>query len=140
MHELEEKVSRAGAERQIYDFVDGHQRGAADPPGSSQQGRNGDSLRIRSGLTDGQLLEPQLQAFRKAGWTALTEEHASGADRSRPELVCLLRRLCPGDAIVAMPIDRLARALAPLLDARAGPRGRCAVPFAFRPDSTPSAL
>jgi DNA invertase Pin-like site-specific DNA recombinase len=65
--------------------------------------------------TEGQDLEPQRRALREAGCTALVEERASGADRARPELARLLGRLRPGDTVVVVRIDRLARSLAHLL-------------------------
>lgn len=61
-------------------------------------------------------LEPQRQALLAAGCTAVVEERASGADRSRPELARLLARLGPGDTLVVVRIDRLARSLAHLLE------------------------
>ncbi|MBV9755715.1 MAG: recombinase family protein [Alphaproteobacteria bacterium] len=66
--------------------------------------------------TEGQDLQPQLRALREAGCTILVEERASGADRSRPALAHLLGRLRPGDVIVVVRIDRLARSLAHLLE------------------------
>jgi DNA invertase Pin-like site-specific DNA recombinase len=60
-------------------------------------------------------LEPQRRALREAGCTALVEERASGADRGRPELARLLGRLRPGDVVVVVRLDRLARSLAHLL-------------------------
>ena len=65
--------------------------------------------------TDGQDLEPQRRALREAGCTALVEERASGADRTRAELAHLLARLRPGDVVVVVRLDRLARSLAHLL-------------------------
>jgi DNA invertase Pin-like site-specific DNA recombinase len=56
--------------------------------------------------TDSQDLEPQLQVLRAA----------SGADRARPELAALLGRLRPGDTVIVVRIDRLARSLAHLLE------------------------
>lgn len=66
--------------------------------------------------TGGQDLEPQLRALRAAGCGTLVKETASGADRDRPELARLLARLRPGDALVVVRIDRLARSLAHLLE------------------------
>lgn len=65
--------------------------------------------------TQGQDLEPQLQALRGAGCTAIFEEKASGTSRARPELARLLDRLRRGDTLVVVRIDRLARSLAHLL-------------------------
>jgi len=44
-----------------------------------------------------------------------TEEHASGADRSRPVLARLLRDIRPGDTLVIVRLDRLARSVGHLL-------------------------
>ena len=53
---------------------------------------------------------------RVAGCTTFIEERASGADRARPELAALLGRLRPGDTLIVVRIDRLARSLADLLE------------------------
>lgn len=66
--------------------------------------------------TAGQDLEPQRQALLAAGCGAVVAETASGADRARPELARLLARLGPGDSLVVVRIDRLARSLAHLLE------------------------
>jgi DNA invertase Pin-like site-specific DNA recombinase len=65
--------------------------------------------------TEGQDLEPQLAALRKAGCSEIIEEKASGTDRARPELANLLGRLRRGDTLVVVRIDRLARSLSHLL-------------------------
>ncbi len=72
-------------------------------------------MRLRHVSTEGQDLEPQRRALREAGCTTLVEERASGADRGRPALAHLLARLRPGDVVVVVRIDRLARSLAHLL-------------------------
>jgi DNA invertase Pin-like site-specific DNA recombinase len=61
-------------------------------------------------------LAPQRRALLAAGCTEIVAETASGADRGRPELARLLERLRPGDTLVVVRIDRLARSLAHLLD------------------------
>lgn len=66
--------------------------------------------------TEGQDLEPQTAALRRAGCTQVVEEKASGTDRARPELAALLARLRSGDTLVVVRIDRLARSLAHLLE------------------------
>ena len=43
------------------------------------------------------------------------EEHASGADRSRPVLARLLRDIGPGETLVVVRLDRLARSVSHLL-------------------------
>jgi DNA invertase Pin-like site-specific DNA recombinase len=55
---------------------------------------------------------PQL---RQAGCSEIFEEKASGTDRARPELARLLGQLRPGDTLVVVRIDRLARSLSHLL-------------------------
>jgi DNA invertase Pin-like site-specific DNA recombinase len=66
--------------------------------------------------TADQELEPQRRALLAAGCVEIVEETASGADRGRPELARLLARLRPGDTLVVVRIDRLARSLAHLLE------------------------
>ena len=65
--------------------------------------------------TDDQLTRPQTEELRAAGCTAIHEEHASGASRTRPVLASLLERTKPGDVLVVVRIDRLARSLSHLL-------------------------
>jgi DNA invertase Pin-like site-specific DNA recombinase len=50
-----------------------------------------------------------------AGCSEIVEEKASGTSRARPELARLLRQLRPGDTLVVVRIDRLARSLPHLL-------------------------
>ena len=66
--------------------------------------------------TADQELEPQRRALLAAGCAAIVEEKASGADRGRPELARLLARIGPGDTLVVVRIDRLARSLSHLLE------------------------
>ena len=58
----------------------------------------------------------QIAALRAAGCARCHEEHASGADRARPVLTAALDAIRPGDTLVVVRIDRLARSLAHLLD------------------------
>ncbi len=62
-----------------------------------------------------QTLDPQLAELRQAGCTLIHKEHASGADRTRPALARLLATILPGDTMVGVRLDRLARSLAHLL-------------------------
>jgi DNA invertase Pin-like site-specific DNA recombinase len=62
-----------------------------------------------------QTLDPQLAELRGAGCALIHEEHASGADRTRPALARLLARIRPGDMLVVVRLDRLARSLSYLL-------------------------
>lgn len=61
--------------------------------------------------TEDQGTDPQLDELRAAGCDALLEEHASGADRSRPVLARLLREIRPGETLVVVRLDRLARSV-----------------------------
>src|SRR5689334_22396641 len=61
--------------------------------------------------TNGQVTE-----LRAAGCTQVFEEKASGGSRSRIELSKCLERIGPGDTLVVVRIDRLARSLAHLLE------------------------
>jgi DNA invertase Pin-like site-specific DNA recombinase len=58
----------------------------------------------------------QVRALRKAGCDPVHEENASGGDRSRPVLKRLLEAVRPGDTLVVVRIDRLARSLSHLLE------------------------
>lgn len=62
-----------------------------------------------------QTLDPQLAELREAGCLMIHEEHASGADRSRPALQRLLAAIRPGETLVVVRLDRLARSLSHLL-------------------------
>ncbi|MGY6409630.1 MAG: recombinase family protein [Alkalilacustris sp.] len=66
--------------------------------------------------TEDQTPQPQVQALRAAGCAEVHEEQASGGDRARPVLARVLERIRPGDTLVVVRIDRLARSLAHLLE------------------------
>src|ERR1700759_944865 len=66
--------------------------------------------------TGGQSVQRQVDELRKAGCAEVLEETASGADRSRPVLAALLRRIRQGETLVVVKLDRLARSLEHLLD------------------------
>ncbi|MFL5255914.1 MAG: recombinase family protein [Rhodopila sp.] len=74
--------------------------------------------------TDDQLTARQLDELRAAGCTEILEEHASGGDRSRPVLAQTLARLRPGDTLVVVSLDRLARSLSHLLEVIEDLQGR----------------
>ena len=57
--------------------------------------------------TEDQGTDPQLDELRAAGCANVHEEHASGADRSRPVLARLLRDIQPGETLVVVRLDRL---------------------------------
>jgi DNA invertase Pin-like site-specific DNA recombinase len=65
--------------------------------------------------TDEQGTDPQLDELRAAGCVTVREEHASGADRNRPVLARLLRDISPGETLVVVRLDRLARSVSHLL-------------------------
>jgi DNA invertase Pin-like site-specific DNA recombinase len=65
--------------------------------------------------TEDQGTNPQLDELRAAACAAVLEEHASGADRTRPVLARLLRVIQPGETLVVVRLDRLARSVSHLL-------------------------
>ncbi len=65
--------------------------------------------------TGEQTLYPQLVELRQEGCMIIHEEHASGADRSRPALTRLLAAIRPGDTLVVVRLDGLAYSLVQLL-------------------------
>ena len=65
--------------------------------------------------TEEQGTDPQLDELRAAGCDTVCEEYASGADRTRPVLARLLREIRPGETLVVVRLDRLARSVSHLL-------------------------
>ena len=65
--------------------------------------------------TEDQGTDPQVDELRAAGCEIVHEEHASGADRSRPVLARLLREIRSGETLVVVRLDRLARSVSHLL-------------------------
>jgi DNA invertase Pin-like site-specific DNA recombinase len=65
--------------------------------------------------TEEQHTDPQADELRAAGCAVVHEEHASGADRSRPMLAQLLHDIGPGETLVVVRLDRLARSVGHLL-------------------------
>src|SRR4051812_43322798 len=65
--------------------------------------------------TEDQGTDPQVDELRAAGCELVLEEHASGADRGRPVLARLLREITPGETLVVVRLDRLARSVGHLL-------------------------
>src|SRR4051794_4175361 len=59
--------------------------------------------------TEDQGTDPQCDELRAAGCATVREEHASGADRTRPVLARLLRDIAASDTLVVVRLDRLAR-------------------------------
>lgn len=66
--------------------------------------------------TDEQTSDPQLDALRGAGCDRVFLDAQSGASRARPELRRAKAALRPGDTLVVVRLDRLARSLAHLLE------------------------
>lgn len=66
--------------------------------------------------TDEQTTDPQIDALKRVGCSAIFREQASGASRARPELARALDAAKAGDVLVVVRIDRLARSLAHLLE------------------------
>lgn len=66
--------------------------------------------------TEDQSPLPQSEALTSAGCAEIHEEHASGGTRARPVLARVLGRIGPGDTLVVVRIDRLARSLSHLLE------------------------
>jgi DNA invertase Pin-like site-specific DNA recombinase len=65
--------------------------------------------------TEEQGTDPQRDELLAAGCDTIREEHASGTDRGRPVLACLLREIRPGETLVVVRLDRLARSVSHLL-------------------------
>jgi predicted site-specific integrase-resolvase len=65
--------------------------------------------------TEEQGTDPQRDELHAAGCGMVYEEHASGADRSRPVLAGLLRDIRAGETLVVVRLDRLARSVSHLL-------------------------
>lgn len=66
--------------------------------------------------TGEQTLDPQIAELKAAGCDRILEEQASGGDRERPVLRRLIEKAGPGDVIVVVRLDRLARSLSHLLE------------------------
>ena len=65
--------------------------------------------------TDDQDCSSQVWELRKAGCTEIVQEYGSGADKYRPALARLLGSIAPGDTLVIVRLDRLARSLMHLM-------------------------
>lgn len=66
--------------------------------------------------TDDQSTAAQRDELAAAGCTNLFTEHASGADRDRPELTRAIAACRAGDVLVVVRLDRLARSVRHLLE------------------------
>ena len=88
--------------------------------------------------TEEQGTDPQLDELRTAGCATVLEEHASGADRTRPVLAGLLREIRSGETtLVVVRLDGLAprSATCSLSSNSSRPRARISAACATR--STP---
>jgi DNA invertase Pin-like site-specific DNA recombinase len=74
--------------------------------------------------TEDQATRRRRDELRAAGCQEILEEQASGGDRERPVLAQALVRLRPGDTLVFLSLDRLARSLSHLLEVIEGLQGR----------------
>lgn len=85
------------------------------PPKSRKIPASGRLIGYARVSTDDQGTDPQLDELRAAGCSTIIEEHASGADRSRPVLIRLLKEIRSGETLVVVRLDRLARSVSHLL-------------------------
>lgn len=66
--------------------------------------------------TEDQATDAQMDELRAVGCLTIFQERGSGASRARPELARLLKEIRPGDVLVVVRLDRLARSVSHLLD------------------------
>jgi DNA invertase Pin-like site-specific DNA recombinase len=66
--------------------------------------------------TEDQAHDAQLDELRAAGCEVIHQEHGSGASRTRPVLARLIREIKPGEVLVVVRLDRLARSVSHLLE------------------------
>ena len=85
------------------------------PPKSPKTAAAGRLIGYARVSTDEQGTDPQRDELGAAGCATILEEHASGADRSRPVLARLLRDIAAGETLVVVRLDRLARSVSHLL-------------------------
>src|SRR6202007_1802623 len=85
------------------------------PPQAQKTAAAGRLIGYARVSTEEQGTDPQCDELGAAGCSAILEEHASGADRSRPMLARLLRDIAAGETLVVVRLDRLARSVSHLL-------------------------
>src|SRR3954471_4838549 len=66
--------------------------------------------------TEDQAHDAQLDELRAAGCEIIHQEHGSGASRAHPVLARILRDIAPGEVLVVVRLDRLARSVSHLLE------------------------
>jgi DNA invertase Pin-like site-specific DNA recombinase len=85
------------------------------PPKTSPTRRSGRLIGYARVSTEAQGTDPQADELRAAGCEQVVAEYASGADRARPVLARLLAEIRPGETLVVVRLDRLARSVSHLL-------------------------
>jgi len=81
------------------------------PPNSQKTTAAGRLIGYARVSTEEQGTDPQRDELRLTGCTTILEEHASGANRSRPVPAALLRDIAAGETLVVVRLDRLARSV-----------------------------
>ncbi|MBZ6078859.1 recombinase family protein [Microvirga puerhi] len=66
--------------------------------------------------TEDQAHDAQVDELRAAGCEVIHQEHGSGASRARPVLARLIGEIQPGEVLVVVRLDRLARSVSHLLE------------------------
>ena len=89
---------------------------ARRPLPGSPAGLTGRLLGYARVSTEDQATDAQTDELGAAGCATIYREHGSGASRARPELARLMREIRPGDVLVVVRLDRLARSVSHLLD------------------------
>ena len=79
------------------------------------QAKGRSRLRLPDRLMRGCPEQAPLDERRAAGCDAVHEEYASGTDRARPVPARLLLEISPGETLVVVRLDRLARSVRHLL-------------------------
>jgi DNA invertase Pin-like site-specific DNA recombinase len=87
--------------------------------------------------TEEQGTDPQLDELRAAGCVTVLEEHASGADRSRPMLARLLHEIRPSETLVVVRLDRLDRSVSTSSPSSNSSRPRACISVACATRLTP---
>ena len=85
------------------------------PPKNQKTAAAGRLIGYARVSTDEQGTDSQRDELGAAGCSTILEEHASGADRSRPVLARLLHDIAAGETLVVVRLDRLARSVSHLL-------------------------
>ena len=89
---------------------------ARRPLPGSPGGPTGRLLGYARVSTEDQATDAQTDELGAVGCATIYRNTASGASRARPELARLMREIRPGDVLVVVRLDRLARSVSHLLD------------------------